>query len=113
MIRAGVVLPTFRDTPDDALAAADSAVAAGIDGLFCYDHIWPMGQPERPALAPFPLLGALAARFGPRPDGSGPTSGRSSPASVWCRIPSSPPSTERWRDWRPAASSPAWVPETA
>ena len=70
MIRAGVVLPTFRDSPDDAVAAADSAVAAGIDGLFCYDHLWPMGQPERPALAPFPLLGALAARYGP--DGSGP-----------------------------------------
>ena len=31
-----------------------------------------MGQPERPALAPFPLLGALAARFAPRPDGAGP-----------------------------------------
>jgi alkanesulfonate monooxygenase SsuD/methylene tetrahydromethanopterin reductase-like flavin-dependent oxidoreductase (luciferase family) len=71
VIRSGVVLPTFRDTPDDALAAAESAVTAGIDGLFCYDHLWPMGQPERPALAPFPLLGALAARFGPRTDGSG------------------------------------------
>ncbi len=70
--RAGVVLPTFRDTPEDALAAAESAVAAGIDGLFCYDHLWPLGQPERPALAPFPLLGALAARFGRRADDSGP-----------------------------------------
>ncbi len=72
VIRAGVVLPTFRDSPDEAFAAAESAVAAGIDGLFCYDHLWPMGQPERPALAPFPLLGALAARFAPRPDGAGP-----------------------------------------
>lgn len=71
MIRSGVVLPTFRNTPDEALAAADAAVAAGIDGLFCYDHLWPMGQPERPALAPFPLLGALAARFGPSHDGPG------------------------------------------
>jgi hypothetical protein len=67
-----VVLPTFRHTPEDAFAAAESAVAAGIDGLFCYDHLWPLGQPERPALAPFPLLGALAARFAARPDGSGP-----------------------------------------
>jgi alkanesulfonate monooxygenase SsuD/methylene tetrahydromethanopterin reductase-like flavin-dependent oxidoreductase (luciferase family) len=59
-MRTGVVLPLFRDTPDAAFAAAEEAVAAGVDGLFCYDHIWPIGQPERPALAPFPVLGALA-----------------------------------------------------
>jgi len=72
-MRTGVVLPTFRDRPDDAFAAAAEAVAAGVDGLFCYDHIWPLGQPERPALAPFPVLGALATRFGPpRAEGEGP-----------------------------------------
>ena len=64
-MRTGVVLPTFRDRPDEAFAAATAAVAAGVDGLFCYDHIWPIGQPERPALAPFPLLGALATMLGP------------------------------------------------
>lgn len=69
MIRTGIVLPTFRDTPDEAFAAAAEAVEAGIDGLFCYDHIWPLGQPERPALAPFPVLGTLAARFPARADG--------------------------------------------
>ena len=52
VMRTGVVLPTFRDTPDEAFAAAAQAVAAGVDGVFCYDHIWPLGQPERPALAP-------------------------------------------------------------
>ena len=74
MLRTGVVLPTFRDTPDAAFEAAAEAVAAGVDGLFCYDHIWPIGQPERPALAPFPILGALAARFasGEPPGGGGP-----------------------------------------
>ena len=72
MIRTGVVLPTFRDTPDAAFAAADEAVGAGVDGLFCYDHIWPIGQPERPALAPFPILGALAARFLPDAATDGP-----------------------------------------
>jgi len=72
-MRTGVVLPTFRDGPDDAFAAATEAVAAGVDGLFCYDHIWPLGQPERPALAPFPVLGALATRLGPpRAGGDGP-----------------------------------------
>ena len=64
-MRTGVVLPTFRDRPDAAFAAAAEAVAAGVDGLFCFDHIWPIGQPERPALAPFPILGALATMFDP------------------------------------------------
>ena len=71
MIRTGVVLPTFRDRPDEAFAAADEAVAAGVDGVFCYDHIWPLGQPERPALAPFPVLGALSARLARNDDGRG------------------------------------------
>jgi len=72
-MRTGVVLPTFRDRPDEAFAAATEAVAAGVDGLFCYDHIWPLGQPERPALAPFPVLGALATRLRPpRAEGEGP-----------------------------------------
>ena len=61
MIRTGVVLPTFRESPDDAMDAAAQAFAAGVDGVFCYDHLWPMGQPERPALAPFPILAVLAA----------------------------------------------------
>jgi hypothetical protein len=69
-MRTGVVLPTFRDRPDAAFAAAAAAVTAGVDGVFCYDHIWPIGQPERPALAPFPLLGALATMLGP-PSGPG------------------------------------------
>jgi alkanesulfonate monooxygenase SsuD/methylene tetrahydromethanopterin reductase-like flavin-dependent oxidoreductase (luciferase family) len=73
VIRTGVVLPTFRDTPDEAYAAASESVAAGVDGLFCYDHIWPLGQPERPALAPFPVLGALASVLDPpRRAGEGP-----------------------------------------
>ena len=71
-MRTGVVLPTFVESPDEAFAVAVDAVAAGVDGLFCYDHLWPMGQPDRPALAPFPLLGALATRLAVRPDGDGP-----------------------------------------
>ena len=64
MIRTGVVLPTFRDTPEDALEAARQAVAAGVDGVFCYDHIWPYVA-ARSAL-PWPrslLLAALLAQF--------------------------------------------------
>jgi hypothetical protein len=72
-MRTGVVLPLFRDSPDAAFDAAVAAVTAGVDGVFCYDHLWPLGQPERPALAPFPVLGALATLLGPshRP-GEGP-----------------------------------------
>ncbi len=62
-MRTGVVLPTFRDNPEEAFASAAAAVAAGVDGVFCYDHIWPIGQPHRPALAPFPILGALATQL--------------------------------------------------
>jgi len=72
-MRTGVVLPTFRDSPDAAFDAAAAAVEAGVDGVFCYDHIWPIGQPERPALAPFPILGALATMLGPsQGPGGGP-----------------------------------------
>lgn len=71
MIRTGIVLPTFRETPDEAIAAAHQAFAAGVDGVFCYDHIWPLGQPERPALAPFPILAALAASVEAPPTGGG------------------------------------------
>lgn len=40
-----------------ALLAAEEV---GLHGCFCYDHLWPLGSPGRPALAPFPLLALLA-----------------------------------------------------
>lgn len=61
-MRLGVLLPTFRRSPQVALEAAHDAATAGLDGVFAYDHVWPMGSPERPALAPFEVLGAVAAR---------------------------------------------------
>lgn len=69
-MRIGVTLPQFRSDPAAALAVARSAEAAGIDGVFVFDHLWPLGRPERPALQSFPLLGAVAAetdrvRLGP------------------------------------------------
>jgi Luciferase-like monooxygenase len=59
-MRLGVLLPTFRRAPDDALAAARAAAEAGLDGVFAYDHVWPMGSPSRPAIAPFEVLAAVA-----------------------------------------------------
>jgi hypothetical protein len=63
-VKLGVLLPTFRNGAVDALAFADAAADAGLDGVFAYDHLWPMGSPTRPSLAPFPLLAAVARRHG-------------------------------------------------
>jgi alkanesulfonate monooxygenase SsuD/methylene tetrahydromethanopterin reductase-like flavin-dependent oxidoreductase (luciferase family) len=61
-VKLGVLLPTFRNGADDAFAFAAQAVDAGVDGLFAYDHLWPMGTPTRPSLAPFALLASVARR---------------------------------------------------
>lgn len=61
-MKLGVLLPTFRDNAYDALATADAAERAGLDGVFAYDHLWPMGSPTRPSFAPMPVLSAVAAR---------------------------------------------------
>ena len=61
-MKLGVLLPTFRNGAADAIAYADRAVEAGMDGLFAYDHLWPMGSPTRPSLEPFSLLAAVARR---------------------------------------------------
>lgn len=61
-MRTGVLLPIFQDHAGRALDAAGRAEEAGLDGVFCYDHLWPMGQPARPALAPFPVLALVATR---------------------------------------------------
>ncbi len=60
-MKTGVILPSFRDDPTEALEVARQSEEAGIDGVFCFDHLWPMGQPDRPAIAPFPLLAAVAS----------------------------------------------------
>jgi alkanesulfonate monooxygenase SsuD/methylene tetrahydromethanopterin reductase-like flavin-dependent oxidoreductase (luciferase family) len=79
-VRTGVLLPIFQDDAGLALEVARRAEEAGVDGVFCYDHLWPIGQPGRPALAPFPVLahvasqtrrvavGTLVARVGLVPD---------------------------------------------
>jgi alkanesulfonate monooxygenase SsuD/methylene tetrahydromethanopterin reductase-like flavin-dependent oxidoreductase (luciferase family) len=59
-VRVGITLPQFRHEAEPALATARRAEAAGLDGIFVFDHLWPLGQPERPALHSLVLLGALA-----------------------------------------------------
>ncbi len=60
-MKIGLTLPQFSDQAGPAIDAARRAEVLGIDGVFCFDHLWPIGQPDRPALSSAPLLGAVAA----------------------------------------------------
>lgn len=66
----GTTLPQFSEDSEGALAAAVRAEALGLDGVFVFDHMWPIGRPEGAALECFTLLGAVAqetsrVRLGP------------------------------------------------
>src|ERR1700692_4466374 len=70
MLKVGVVLPMFEPTPALALEVTRRAEVDGIDGVFCYDHLFPLRRPDRPALSLGPRLAAVAAitsrvRLGP------------------------------------------------
>jgi alkanesulfonate monooxygenase SsuD/methylene tetrahydromethanopterin reductase-like flavin-dependent oxidoreductase (luciferase family) len=59
-VRVGVTLPSFRDDPEDLIVIARAADAAGLDGVFAYDHLF-RRDPARPALELTTVLGAVAA----------------------------------------------------
>ena len=61
-MRVGLLLPLFHDDATMARDAAAQAADRGCEGVFAYDHLWPMGSPHRPALAPFPVLADIAVR---------------------------------------------------
>lgn len=56
-----MTLPQFRHDAEAAVEVARRAEASGLDGVFVFDHLWPLGQRLRPALHSLTLLGALAA----------------------------------------------------
>jgi alkanesulfonate monooxygenase SsuD/methylene tetrahydromethanopterin reductase-like flavin-dependent oxidoreductase (luciferase family) len=60
-MKLGVMLPSFAEDAKPSLQAAQRAEAAGLHGVFAYNHVWPIGRPGFPAIWPFPLLGAVAA----------------------------------------------------
>jgi alkanesulfonate monooxygenase SsuD/methylene tetrahydromethanopterin reductase-like flavin-dependent oxidoreductase (luciferase family) len=60
-MKVGITLPQFDDSAGPALAAAREAERLGFDGVFCFDHLWPIGMPGRPVISSAPLLGAVAA----------------------------------------------------
>jgi len=59
-LRVGLTLPQFRDDAEQALATARRAEELGLDGVFVFDHLWPIARPDDPALQSRVLLGALA-----------------------------------------------------
>jgi len=58
-----VTLPQFRSAPDETLDALEDSHRLGYSGGFVFDHLWPLGQPQRPALECWTLLAALAGRL--------------------------------------------------
>ena len=60
-MRVGITLPLFNDDPELAVAVARRAEDAGLDGVFVFDHLWPLRQPHRPALHSTTVLAAVAA----------------------------------------------------
>jgi alkanesulfonate monooxygenase SsuD/methylene tetrahydromethanopterin reductase-like flavin-dependent oxidoreductase (luciferase family) len=62
-VKLGLMLPSFVDDPGVPLAIAREAEAAGLDGVFVYDHLFRRAADgtRRPALEGTTLLAAVAA----------------------------------------------------
>ncbi len=62
-MKIGLTLPSFVEDPEVPLEVARVAEAAGVDGVFVYDHLFRVRADgsRRPALECTALLGALAA----------------------------------------------------
>lgn len=61
-VRVGITLPSFRDDPEPVLAVGRAADAAGLDGVFLFDHAFRAGRAgTRPALELTAMLGAVAS----------------------------------------------------
>ena len=61
--RIGLTLPSFVRDADEVFAVVAAAEAAGLDGVFVYDHLFRVAADgvHRPALEMTALLGAIAA----------------------------------------------------
>jgi alkanesulfonate monooxygenase SsuD/methylene tetrahydromethanopterin reductase-like flavin-dependent oxidoreductase (luciferase family) len=62
-VRVGLTLPQFQRDPEVVVAVARAADAAGVDGVFAYDHVFRLGRDgaRRPALEMSAVLGLVAA----------------------------------------------------
>jgi alkanesulfonate monooxygenase SsuD/methylene tetrahydromethanopterin reductase-like flavin-dependent oxidoreductase (luciferase family) len=55
-----VTLPQFRPETAQSVPALEDSYRLGYAGGFVFDHLWPLGQPQRPALEGWTLLAGLA-----------------------------------------------------
>ncbi|MHB1771487.1 MAG: LLM class flavin-dependent oxidoreductase [Acidimicrobiales bacterium] len=60
-MRIGITLPSFSADAGAVIDTARAAEKAGIHGVFVFDHLWPTGSPQRPALAAYPIVAAVLA----------------------------------------------------
>jgi alkanesulfonate monooxygenase SsuD/methylene tetrahydromethanopterin reductase-like flavin-dependent oxidoreductase (luciferase family) len=60
-VRIGITLPTFSPDATGVIAAARAAEANGLHGVFVFDHLWPIGDPSRPAMSVHPTTAAVLA----------------------------------------------------
>jgi alkanesulfonate monooxygenase SsuD/methylene tetrahydromethanopterin reductase-like flavin-dependent oxidoreductase (luciferase family) len=60
-LHIGATLPQFRADAEPCIEAARRAEALGLDGVFVFDHMWPLGNPDGAVLHSHTLLAAVAA----------------------------------------------------
>jgi alkanesulfonate monooxygenase SsuD/methylene tetrahydromethanopterin reductase-like flavin-dependent oxidoreductase (luciferase family) len=80
-----VTLPQFRSDSAETVRALEHSYHLGYSGGFLFDHLWPLGQPDRPAMECWTTLAALAGHLSALagPAGRGPTRGQAAgPAQV-------------------------------
>ncbi len=58
-----VTLPQFRSDARATVEGLEHSYHLGYSGGFLFDHLWPLGQPDRPALECWTTLAALAGRL--------------------------------------------------
>ncbi len=59
--RISLTLPQFRDDPAPLLEAARRAEELGFDGVYVFDHLFPLGGRRRPIFEGLTALGAVTA----------------------------------------------------
>jgi alkanesulfonate monooxygenase SsuD/methylene tetrahydromethanopterin reductase-like flavin-dependent oxidoreductase (luciferase family) len=61
MVPVSLTIPQFSNDPQHLLTLAARASDYGINGLFAFDHLVPLGDPHRPVFELTAILGALGA----------------------------------------------------